>query len=86
MENNKDVKVPEVLTPQQALNILIQGVNLAQNKGGVYNLSDAALIDKAVRVFTDQPKTEVANTDDSVKPESEFKAVETQDEVESSEK
>lgn len=43
--------VPENLTPQQALAILVQGVQFAQTKG-IYSLTDAELISKAVRVFT----------------------------------
>lgn len=58
MENQKQqnqpaVEVPENLTPQQALAILVQGVQFAQTKG-IYSLTDAELISKAVRVFTNQ--------------------------------
>lgn len=42
--------IPTDLTPQQALSILVQGVQFAQNKG-VYSLDDAELLAKAVRVF-----------------------------------
>lgn len=53
------VAVPENLNPQQALSVLIQGVHFAQSKG-VFTLKDAALLDKAVSVFTnnEQAKTE----------------------------
>jgi len=50
-------QVPENLTPQQALAILVQGVQFAQSKG-IYSLTDAELISKAVRVFTNQPEGE----------------------------
>ena len=52
-QNQPAVEVPENLTPQQALAILVQGVQFAQTKG-VYSLTDAELISKAVRVFTNQ--------------------------------
>ena len=48
-------EVPENLTPQQALAILVQGVQFAQTKG-IYSLTDAELISKAVRVFTNTPE------------------------------
>ena len=40
----------QVLNPQQAINILVQAVNLGQ-KAGVYSLDDAALIKQAVDIF-----------------------------------
>lgn len=49
-----DASIPDKLTQQEALAILIQGVNVAQSKG-VYSLDDAALIAKAVRTFV-RPK------------------------------
>ena len=42
------------LTPIQALDILIQAVHLAQQKGGVYTLKEAALLYEAVEVFAQQ--------------------------------
>ena len=39
------------ITVNQAVNLLIQAVNLAQNKGA-YNLDEAALISPAVRTLT----------------------------------
>lgn len=48
---NQNQQVPENLTPQQALAILVQGVQFGQSKG-IYSLTDAELISKAVRVFT----------------------------------
>lgn len=50
-EQNKQVEIPETLTPEQAIGILIQGVQVAQQKG-VYTLADAALLNKAVDTFT----------------------------------
>ena len=65
MENNvqqpQAAQVPENLTPQQALGLLIQGVHFAQSKG-VYTLKDAALLDKAVSVFATEQKPEAAAT------------------------
>ena len=43
-------EIPETLTPQQAIGLLIQAVEAGQ-KAGVYSLSDAALLDKAVKTF-----------------------------------
>lgn len=45
---------PQDLTPQQALSVIIQGVQFAQTKG-VYSLDDAELLAKAVRVFVNKP-------------------------------
>lgn len=54
MENNTNLvetpQVPAELTPQQAISVLIQAVNFAQSKG-IYNLDDAEILAKAVRVF-----------------------------------
>jgi len=55
-------EVPENLTPQQALAILVQGVQFAQTKG-IYSLTDAELISKAVRVFTNTPEGEEEKLD-----------------------
>jgi hypothetical protein len=54
-QNKTEQTVPENLTPQQALAILVQGVQFAQTKG-IYSLTDAELISKAVRVFTTEGK------------------------------
>jgi hypothetical protein len=53
-------ELPE-MTDGQAIHLLIQGVKAAQSKGGIYTLSDAALLSKAVQHFdfifnTDQVK------------------------------
>ena len=51
MENTN--QVPSELTPQQALNVLVQAVKLGQSKGA-YSLEDAEVIAKAVKVFATQ--------------------------------
>ncbi len=43
---------PQVLTQEQALSVLIQGVRMAQQKGGVYSFEDGEIILKAIRTFT----------------------------------
>lgn len=57
---NKEVKqennsIPEVLTPAQAINVLIQAAQIGQNKG-VYSLQEAFLIYKAIKTF--EPKSD----------------------------
>jgi hypothetical protein len=53
--------IPEQLNQQQALSVLIQAVNYAYNKGGVYSMQDTALILKALNVFTPpQPAADAA--------------------------
>jgi len=74
-------KTPVELNPQQAINILVQAVQLGQ-KSGVYSLDDAALIKTAVDVFVkkeDQPAAPVAEGETTapvaeVAPETENKA------------
>lgn len=73
MENNVQqpaAQVPENLTPQQALGLLIQGVHFAQSKG-VYTLKDAALLDKAVSVFATEQKPEGAPVAEATAPAAE---------------
>jgi hypothetical protein len=43
-------QVSPELNPQQALNVLVQAVKIAQSKGA-YTLEDAEVIAKAVKVF-----------------------------------
>ncbi len=43
-------QIPNELTQQQALEVLVSGVQVAQQKGA-YNLQEAELISKACRVF-----------------------------------
>lgn len=58
MDNNTENQNPEAevnenvgnLNGQQALNVLIQAVRIAQGKGA-YTLEDAELISKAIKVF-----------------------------------
>jgi len=56
------------LTPVQALDILIQAVNLAQQKGGVYTLKEAALLYEAVQVFAGQPQQTVSADKPATEP------------------
>lgn len=46
--------VPQELTQQQALELLVNGVQVAQQKGA-YNLNEAELLARACRVFVRQP-------------------------------
>lgn len=46
----QSMQIPNELTQQQALEVLVSGVQVAQSKG-VYNLQEAELISKACRVF-----------------------------------
>lgn len=57
-------QIPNELTQQQALEVLISGVQVAQQKGS-YNLQEAELISKACRVFVrqDQPPPPQPPTD-----------------------
>ena len=49
--------IPEKLTQQQAIGLLIQGVEIAQSRGA-YNLNEAAIISKAKRAFAPAPAPE----------------------------
>lgn len=52
------------LTPQQAINVLIQGVQLGQ-KSGIFSFDDAVLIKQAIDVFVkpgEENKTGEAGT------------------------
>lgn len=60
------------LTPQQAINILVQAVQLGQ-KAGCYSLDDAAVIKTAVDVFV-KPQEEAK--DEGTTPETDIKAAE----------
>jgi len=76
MDNKQENPNPEQenltgdLNGQQALNILVQAVRIAQSKGA-YTLEDAEVISKAVKIFA--PPTpegeEGASTDPSVNEE-----------------
>jgi hypothetical protein len=56
MDNNQETQNPEEVNPtgelngQQALNVLIQAVRIAQGKGA-YTIEDAELISRAIKVF-----------------------------------
>ncbi|MFT6497542.1 MAG: hypothetical protein ACJATM_001162 [Alphaproteobacteria bacterium] len=76
MDNNQENQNPEEVNPtgelngQQALNVLIQAVRIAQGKGA-YTIEDAEIISKAIKVFV--PPTpageEGASTDPIVNEE-----------------
>lgn len=71
--------LPENLSQQQALHLLIQGVQFAQSKG-VFSLLDAGLLDRAVRVFSAEPEKNTVgnvNTEASAEEVSEASAQET---------
>lgn len=52
---------PEITNQEVALKVLIQGVNLAQSRGA-YNLSEAGLLDKCIKMFT-RPAEEMQRQD-----------------------
>lgn len=45
---------PQITNQETALKILIQGINLAQSRGS-FNLSEAGLLDKCIKMFTRKP-------------------------------
>jgi hypothetical protein len=49
------VNIPDVLTQQQGLQVLIDAAKVAQSKG-VFSLDDAELVNKAIKAFI--PKTD----------------------------
>lgn len=51
------------LTQGQAVNVLIQGVRIAQAKGA-FTLEDAELLSRAIKVFTPQ-EVAVVNSEES---------------------
>ena len=53
---------PEELNGQQALNVLIQAVRIAQGKGA-YTIEDAELISKAIKVFVPPTPAEEQGTE-----------------------
>ena len=76
MDNTQENQNPEEVNPtgelngQQALNVLIQAVRIAQGKGA-YTIEDAEIISKAIKIFV--PPTpageEGASTDPIVNEE-----------------
>lgn len=51
------VQIPNELTQQQALQVLVDAARIAQSKG-VFTLDDAELVNKAIRAFI--PKGPIA--------------------------
>ena len=49
-QNPEEANLTGELTGQQALNVLIQAVRIAQGKGA-YTLEDAEIISKAIKIF-----------------------------------
>jgi hypothetical protein len=49
-QNPEEVNLTGELNGQQALNVLIQAVRIAQGKGA-YTLEDAEIISKAIKIF-----------------------------------
>ena len=56
---------PQITNQETALKILIQGVNLAQSRG-CFNLSEAGLLDKCIKMFTRQPESQQSALADTV--------------------
>ena len=54
---------PEELNGQQALNVLIQAVRIAQGKGA-YTIEDAELISRAIKVFVPPTAPGAEGTDE----------------------
>ena len=52
-------EIPETLTQQQAIGLLVQGVQIAQQRGA-YNLEEAELIAIAIRAFRPQSEQQAA--------------------------
>lgn len=44
------IEIPEVLTPQQALQVLVDAAKVSQSKG-IFTLDDAELVNKAIKAF-----------------------------------
>lgn len=55
---------PVITNQQTALKLLIQGVNLAQSRGA-FNLSEAALLDKCIKIFR-QPSQQIVQPNETV--------------------
>jgi hypothetical protein len=51
--SNPSFVIPEKLTQQQALQILIDAARVSQSKG-IFTLDDAELVNKAIKAFTTQ--------------------------------
>jgi hypothetical protein len=55
-------EIPETLTQQQAIGLLVQGVQIAQQRGA-YNLEEAELIAIAIRAFKPAEEKAAASTE-----------------------
>lgn len=62
MDNNTIQQFTQNMTSDQAIGILIQSVNIAQQKGA-YSLRDASIIHKAIEVLNVNASEETASTD-----------------------
>lgn len=49
-DNKESVKIPENLTQNEAISVLIQAVEIGQQKG-IYTFEESALIYKAIKTF-----------------------------------
>ncbi len=52
-KKSEPVEIPEKLTQQQALQVLIEAARVSQSKG-IFTLDDAELVNKAIRAFIPQ--------------------------------
>lgn len=50
-QNAQPTPIPEKLTQQQALQVLVDAARVAQSKG-IFTLDDAELVNKAIKAFT----------------------------------
>lgn len=57
-QNPPVAQIPEQLTQQQALQVLVDAARVAQSKG-IFTLDDAELVNKAIKAFV--PKGPVAS-------------------------
>jgi len=51
------IKIPETLNQQQALQVLVDAARVAQSKG-IFTLDDAELVNKAIKAFVPAEGTE----------------------------
>ena len=73
MSTQTATEIPENLTQQQAIGLLVQGVQIAQSRGA-FNLNEAELISKAIRAFStdatkDSQPQEITDTTTISQPE-----------------
>lgn len=79
MSTQTATEIPENLTQQQAIGLLVQGVQIAQSRGA-YNLNEAELIAKAIRAFSSPASETTDATTDSQPQETTDAATDTQPE------